>query len=114
MNLKEAKLIDSNFSPELDGRFLTEKLRSNACVTLGGEGALFFAKGQKYYSRGLDVTPVDSCGAGDSFLSAFAVSDFESHPDLSLQLANAWAGLSVQKRGTEVPNIKELIGLYSN
>ena len=108
MNLAEARLIDDSFDPEGHGKKLIEILDSDVCVTLGDKGCVYFKSGQRYQSKGLSVEPIDTCGAGDSFLAAFAASDFKLHLDVSLRLANIWAALSVRKSGTGVPKIEEL------
>jgi ribokinase len=41
-------------------------------VTLGGEGACGFAVGKVYDVAALPITPVDTVGAGDAFVGAFA------------------------------------------
>ncbi|MRT94505.1 carbohydrate kinase [Ancylomarina sp. 16SWW S1-10-2] len=39
------------------------------CVTLGGDGAVFFSNNQFVYSKGFKVKVADTVGAGDSFLA---------------------------------------------
>ncbi|MBS3098882.1 hypothetical protein J4462_01580 [Candidatus Pacearchaeota archaeon] len=109
VNYDEARKICEGFNPDGDGMGLTQRLHANVCVTLGRTGSVYFREGNRYYAESVPTEVVDSCGAGDSFLAAFALSDFEARPDVALKLANIWAGLSVQKKGTKVPNIEDLI-----
>ncbi len=114
MNLREARLVDSKFNPDGDGRLLTETLDSDVCVTLGDKGAVLFKDEKRYHAPRLPITPVDTCGAGDAFLSAFAVSDYRNDPQTALSLANIWAGLSTLKMGTRPSKIEELIDRIKN
>ena len=107
MNLKEARAIDETFDGS-EGNKLVNALDSDVCVTLGEKGATLYRGNQKYNAPGMPIKPIDTCGAGDAFLAAFSVFDFETNPLMSLQMANIWAGLSAQKMGTSVPNIREL------
>ncbi|KJD31392.1 carbohydrate kinase [Tamlana nanhaiensis] len=50
--------------------FITKKTNtSTVCVTLGGEGAIYFVNNKFYRSLGYKVTVQDTVGAGDSFLA---------------------------------------------
>ncbi|MEK6855512.1 MAG: PfkB family carbohydrate kinase [Nanoarchaeota archaeon] len=109
MNLNEAKSLDSKFSPEKTRNLLETILGSSVCITLGANGAVIYLKGNKYSSSGIKVEEKDSCGAGDCFLGALALTDFEKYPEESLYIANCWAGLSVRETGTTTPKKQELI-----
>jgi len=114
MNQKEAEEVMtaaevSNISSPCLFHNLEEVLHSNICITSGEKGSVLYLNGKKYKTEGIKVKEVDSCGAGDSFLSAFALSDYKKNPREALYLANVWAGLSVQQRGTKVPLKEELI-----
>jgi rfaE bifunctional protein kinase chain/domain len=108
INMDEAKALDSDFKAEGNAERLKEMLNSKICLTLGNKGVVLFDMDKKYYSESIPVKAIDTCGAGDSFLAAFSLSDFRSNPDLSLRLANVWAGLSTLKKGTETPSVREL------
>lgn len=108
MNLKEAKTIYPEFTLEKLPE-LYNMLGSNVCMTLGEKGSLLFLNNKKYESESIKVKEIDSCGAGDSFISAFLLSDPLENPEQALLIGNIWAGLSVTKLGTEVPKKQELI-----
>ena len=114
VNLDEAKALNKDFELGKNEQILNEMLESNICLTLGDKGVILLKKDKKYYSPSIPVKAVDTCGAGDSFMSAFSISNFESDPDLALKLGNIWAGLSTQKKGTETPKISELKDYIKN
>jgi ribokinase len=69
-------------------------------VTLGRQGALYLAGDEVIQLDGFKVDAVDTTGAGDCFVGAFAVALAEGKsPQAALQFANAAAALSVQKFG---------------
>jgi rfaE bifunctional protein kinase chain/domain len=111
MNQKEACFIDKNFSIENTDTVenLSKILNSNVCVTLGDKGSILFYKNNKYLVEAIKVTEVDSCGAGDSFISALALGDLKNNPKDSLKLANIFAGLSVKEIGAKPPKKSELL-----
>lgn len=75
-----------------------ERLHSGITLKLGHHGsATMFKDSDEYHeSEAYDVRAVDTCGAGDAFLAAYAVSE-------DLDFANRWAGLSTTYKGTIVP-----------
>lgn len=46
--------------------------QSRLLITLGSDGALLFEAGNVYYAPAMHVTCLDSVGAGDAFIGAFA------------------------------------------
>ena len=50
---------------------------------------------------------VDTCGAGDAFLAALCLGGL-ARPELSLHIANRWAGLSTTVHGTVPPRLADL------
>jgi bifunctional ADP-heptose synthase (sugar kinase/adenylyltransferase) len=74
------------------------KLRSGIVLKLGRHGSLAVLKDsdEVIETPAIDVKAVDTCGAGDAFLAAYAVSE-------DLEFANRWAGLSTTYKGTIVP-----------
>jgi len=112
LNLKEARCIDPSFEvtddaasfATLNRELDTDKL----IIKFGSEGALFQRGRDIVRAPANKVNVVDTTGAGDSFLSAFCLAGLED-PIVSLQLANAWAGLSVQLHGTVPPKKSELL-----
>lgn len=53
---------------------LSQKTNSDICLTLGDKGVKFFNKDTLISSSGVKVSPpIDTCGAGDCYLSAFSL-----------------------------------------
>lgn len=107
LNKKEAETIDNAFNENNISR-LSRKMNSNVCVTLGDKGSIVYFNGKQCFKEPIKVNEIDSCGAGDSFLAALALSDF-NNPEISLMIANIWAGISVQINGAKPPKKQELI-----
>ena len=74
------------------------RLRSGITLKLGHLGSATVTKDSDEYveSEAYDVRAVDTCGAGDAYLAAYAVSE-------DADFANRWAGLSTTYKGTIVP-----------
>lgn len=93
-------------------------LGCNFVVTLGEKGAAYTDKnGKVIYVSAPKVNAIDSTGAGDSFVGAFAfglASGFEV--DKSVRLGCACASDSVTKKGTQssYPSKAEAAGLLKN
>jgi D-glycero-beta-D-manno-heptose-7-phosphate kinase len=79
---------------------LSEKIIKKLIVTLGPDGAMF--QGREYPCPKVDR--VDSCGAGDTFVAAFA-NAYTQHPDVhhAIDTGNRVASDVVQKRGVSTP-----------
>ena len=108
MNMKEAVSVYPDFSAsKLDA--LASRLESNVCVTLGKDGSIIRINGLDYRANGINVKEKDTTGAGDCFLAALALADFEQNPEAALYLGNIWAGLSVANVGTQTPKLEDLI-----
>lgn len=76
---------------------------SNVIVTMGDRGVLWITSGQEAtLVDGQDVNAIDTTGAGDAFVGAFAhyFARGESLETAIIQ-ANAYAALSVMTRGTQ-------------
>lgn len=71
-------------------------------LTLGGKGAIAVQSGQLVEATAMNITPVDTTAAGDSFIGGFATALSEGR-DLggALQFATITAGLTCQKAGAQ-------------
>lgn len=78
---------------------------SDICITMGDEGSQI----NDYFVPSEKVNEVDSCGAGDSFISCLSLTDWKNNVGDSLQISNRWASLAVQEVGTTVPKLEDLI-----
>jgi D-beta-D-heptose 7-phosphate kinase/D-beta-D-heptose 1-phosphate adenosyltransferase len=85
---------------------LSEILKTNACVTLGKDGFVFYNNGQIIKESAYPIRTIDTVGAGDAFLAAFSV-----YINDDLRMCNKWAALSTTKLGTETPHLSELYEL---
>ncbi len=112
MSEKEASIVANQYGVcSSEANDLSRFLGPDVCVSLGSRGANLFLGDSLYYSLASSVVPVDTCGAGDSFLSALVLADPYDSPRDALRVANLWAGLSVEKKGTQVPNVEFLKGV---
>lgn len=106
--------IERNLRPNEAPSDLTQRFQSNICVTKGKEGSwLYMLDGSDFYSKAMKVEEVDSCGAGDSFISCLAVTNWSVFQESSLHISNYWASLCVQQQGTGVPSKEEAKNLRS-
>jgi ribokinase len=65
---------------------IAEAAQTTVIVTLGGEGAAGFSGDKVYDATALLITPIDTVGAGDAFVGAFAAA-IDSGGDLARGLA---------------------------
>lgn len=80
-------------------------------ITLGADGAVFRTDGAEIRTPAFNVDPVDTTGAGDTFLGAFlAGMDMRKAPAEALRRAAAAAALQVTKPGAgeAIPTLEEL------
>lgn len=105
------KINDKEFKNNLiykPFKHLFKKHQSKIIVTKGSEGAEYLCK--KYKSERV-VQNGDVCGAGDTFLSAFAYKYNKSlSVSLSIQFANECSSQVVEKKGVAIYEKKD----YSN
>ncbi|MBN9104400.1 MAG: carbohydrate kinase family protein [Propionibacteriaceae bacterium] len=82
-------------------RFLESRCHGVAVVTLGGDGVVAVAGGERIRIPGTPVAAVDTTGAGDAFAGALLASCYVDGLDLpdALRLANAVAADSCTRRG---------------
>ena len=77
------------------------------CIKTGKRGSIYLNDNDVIRTPAINVNVVDTCGAGDAFLGACAVSDL-TEPHISMKFANIWAGLSTTIHGTKPPNFNAL------
>lgn len=95
-------------------RWLAERLGNAVVATLGGEGAVAFADGQQTRVPAIAITPLDTVGAGDTFVGYLAASLAEGATlDAALRRAAVAGGLACLKPGAQ-PSIPERseVGAY--
>ena len=72
--------------PRAAAAAIAEAAQTTVIVTLGGEGASGYSGDKAYDVTALLITPIDTVGAGDAFVGAFAAA-IDSGGDLSRGLA---------------------------
>lgn len=83
-------------------RSLIAKGIGNVIVTLGGRGARWITAERLVPVPALTVSPVDTTGAGDAFIGAFAhFLAATGETETALNKAARYAALSVTRRGTQ-------------
>lgn len=86
-----------------DPASLARQLRQALVVTRGAEGAIaYLAAGSQIAVPALAVEPVDTTGAGDTFVGVFAAALDQGFPlELAIRRASAAAGLACLSRGAQ-------------
>ncbi|NDB08277.1 MAG: ribokinase [Actinobacteria bacterium] len=99
-----AGLDESGRAPDSDSVIL-DLARSLGCklvVTLGAKGAAFVENGEVVRIPAPSVNAIDTTGAGDAFVGAFAVGlGLGYEPAKAVKLGCASASLSVTRKGTQ-------------
>ena len=112
-----AFLTDSEIAEDDFDKLKTQALKLQVCnkqkvvVTLGAKGIVCLQDNDLIEERGLNVKAVDTTGAGDCFVGAFAVALADGRTlEHALRFANVAAALSVQKMGasTSMPQRTEV------
>jgi sugar/nucleoside kinase (ribokinase family) len=101
-NAREAELLTDTDDVDVAARALSARMpRGGVIVRVGAEGCVVVVSGEAAVSvPGFPVPSVDSNGAGDCHVGAFAASLAMNHTVLeAARLANAAAAISVTKRG---------------
>ena len=92
-------------------RALRQRHDGMICVTLGPRGAILMVGNELHEAPGLEVTPVDTTGAGDVFRGALIYSLLRGdRPDVMLRFANAAAAFSCTREGAigGVPGLQDI------
>ena len=96
VNRRQSEILTGIAEPGEAVQRLSE-VAETAVVTLGADGAVAAVDGRQVRVAGVPAEPVlDTTGAGDLFAIAFAWADLHgAEPDVALEWANLYAGLSV-------------------
>jgi len=117
-------IVSSNFASEFTGiphpeasfRALRQSFDGFLAMTLGARGAAAWVGDQCMYFPGLDVSAVDTTGAGDIFHGAFIFGLLQNWPLFkAMRFANTAAGLSCMHLGARagiqpLPKILQYMG----
>ncbi|WP_169079637.1 PfkB family carbohydrate kinase [Microcella alkalica] len=111
-SLAEARALTGEPEPESAARALAAQGRG-VLVRLGAEGCLVAVCGQVERVPGIAVEQVDTNGAGDAHLGAFAAALARGEaPARAARLANAAAALAVTRRGpATAPTLAETVAM---
>lgn len=98
----------SDVVEDLDVRHLSKMTGHDLVVTLGAAGSVACID-QSIYRNTPSVIGdiIDTCGAGDAFLSVLASCDWKKYPSSVLQRANDYAARHCTVVGTEVLNYEK-------
>lgn len=101
VNQTEGAALSGQTAPESIGDGLLAAGPAMVILTLGAQGAILFEKGQSpLYAPAPKVTAVDTTGAGDAFIGAFAARWIEDEaPSEALNFAVAAGALACTRRG---------------
>lgn len=104
VNEIEATMLADGVTTAAGGREAARAIAAShgltVVVTLGGAGAAAFSPDGDWEVGALPVTPVDTTGAGDTFLGVFlAARDGGAEPEAALRQAAAAAAIQVTRPG---------------
>ncbi len=105
MNEIEAFQMTGEQTPMIILDKLTGRYPETSIVlTLGDKGAYFADKEKRVYQQALDIIPVDTTGAGDTFTGYFIKAFFLEHesPEHSLEIATYAAAMATFREGAAV------------
>lgn len=114
LNVESQKLVEGEDNEKLLKEF-ARKTESTICMTLGAKGVEIYKDGKIIKSQGVKVeSPVDTCGAGDCFLSAFSLAlGAEAAEEEAASLGNLASAICVKKINTTgSASDKEIIDLF--
>jgi D-glycero-beta-D-manno-heptose-7-phosphate kinase len=82
-------------------KILAERNKSKVCMTLGPKGCVYIDSGRTVHIPSYEVSPpIDICGAGDTFLSAFSCAVAAgAEPWEAASFANMAADVTIKKVG---------------
>ena len=114
LNVESEELVEGKNNFELLKNF-SEKTNSNVCMTLGAKGVEIYKDGKIIKSGGVKVSPpIDTCGAGDCFLSAFSLAlGAKATEEEAAALGNLASSICVKKVNTTgSASREEIINLF--
>ncbi len=96
---------------------LLAKVKKLLIITLGEKGSLVFQNSEVVHVPALKVSPLDTTGAGDTFVGTFAAKLIEG-VDLieAVKIATIASSLTISKYGTQsiMPDKKEVESVYQS
>ncbi len=108
---------DAIADDEIAKRIRNEKQVENVILTMGSQGAYVETADISEHVEGIQVSVLDTTGAGDTFTGAFCVALSENYSILeAVRFANVAAGLAVTKLGVveSIPHRSEVEQILNN
>ena len=106
------QLTNSNTPDDAARKFLDLGIK-NVVITLGEQGALIVSENKNIIIPAIEVTPIDTTGAGDTFCAALCYTFFIKNFNIekAVTFANAAAALKIQNIGarTGMPSYDQVI-----
>lgn len=99
---KEAKPANLNFEDYISAaKVLAQENKSKVCMTLGPKGCVYTYSKTTVHIPSYEVaSPIDMCGAGDTFLAAFSCAIAAgANPYEAASFANIAAEVTIKKVG---------------
>ena len=93
--------VDSESEIVAAARSLLDRGLKTIVVTMGGRGALLATPNSLKRIEPVPTAPIDTTGAGDAFVGAFAHFIVTAEIEQALRLASRYAADSVTRRGTQ-------------
>lgn len=115
--VEAARALGADTSPESACRMLAGRSGTCAIVTVGGEGCWISCGEEAVRIPACPVNPpIDICGAGDTFLSAFACClAGGAAPETAAAIGNLASSVTIRKIGTTgTASREELIAAYKS
>lgn len=99
-NNEEASILSSLENIEDKAEYFFKKGAKNVIITLGENGCYLKNETHSKYFKTIKITPIDTTGASDAFISALATYlNIGKSLETSIQIANYAAGISTTREG---------------
>ncbi|MCQ2966533.1 MAG: ribokinase [Alphaproteobacteria bacterium] len=118
LNEIEAKTVyQSEKSSDEIAVQLAKMIEGVCIITLGKQGVVFADKEKLYHQKALQIKPVDTTGAGDTFVGIFSAMIDRGFPlEKAVQYASVGASLACLKNGAQegMPNLSQIEKMIEN
>lgn len=112
LNEIEARTVSQCDKNTDDIALQLSKVTGGVCIiTLGKKGVIFAEKGKVYHQKAMLIKPVDTTGAGDTFVGIFsAMIDKNFSLEKAVKYASVGASLACLKSGAQegMPNLNQI------
>lgn len=116
LNEIEAKTVAQNDCEPKEIALQLAKTTGGVCViTLGKKGVVYAEKGNVYHQDAIEIKPIDTTGAGDTFVGIFSAMIDKKFPlEKAVKYASIGASLACLKTGAQegMPNLKQIEEMF--